>query len=150
MRGLPVVPVDICARISVSLFLKDDADRGIYNITNDSAFSEEDIQEVFGEFGIDGEFVPFKEWREAVFDTVEDRARDLGVVSELYADSDNGQDPIFLSLHPLVTETEAVNFSTISKKLVKNLPSVTSMMIPAKEILRRHLHYHFNHVINNA
>ncbi len=139
-QGLPIMPVDVCARVSAELFLSDAAEGGVYNFTNDSKASEEDIKEIFAGFGVEGEFLPFAEWRDAVFEETDENL--LGPLRDLYKDHDDT--PVFNTLHPL--GNSAVNFSQISPKLLKNLPDVMSIIIPAKTVLQRHLDYHYRHL----
>jgi thioester reductase-like protein len=139
-NGVPIMPVDTAADISTRLFLSDSAETGVYNLTNNSIAAEEDIKEAFSIYGIDGEFVPFSEWRDVVFEDSADMNA-LGPLSFLY--EDEGSAPRYLSFHPLANEFPSLQINRLSSKLQTNLPGVEKTIVPAKLLLERHLDSHF-------
>jgi len=144
--GLPMMPVDVSAKVSTKLFLSDTAERGVYNFSNDSDVSEEDILQVFQEFGINAEYVSFKEWRDAVFDESGDDPNLLGPLRELYADTEDSETSTVFTLHPLAPTAESVSFGNFSQKLDRNLPGVREVFVSPKIVLQRHLNYHYKSI----
>jgi len=130
--------VDTAAKISSRIFLKDSSEGGVYNLTSSSQVSEDDVTEVFGKFGIHGEFIPFLEWRNEVFEEVDKNA--LGPVGYLY--EDEGEAPRYLRFHPLAGDVEKLEINSLSKKVLRNLPEVQDLIVPAKTVVERHLDYY--------
>jgi len=146
-NGLPIMPVDVAVRISVELFLDDAAERGVYNLSSEDEATESVIQAVVREFGIDGKFVPFGVWRDAVFEDVGEVANDLSSMLFMYEDiqveGTEAAVPRYLGFHPLAQKLKTVNFATLSEKLKRNFPGVEQILIPAEEVLRKHLEHYF-------
>lgn len=138
-NGVPVMAVDTAAKISSRIFLKDSSEDGVYNLTSHSQISEEDIKEVFGNFGIHGEWIPFIEWRNEVFEEIDKNV--LGPVGYLY--EDEGEAPRYLGFHPLASEVEQLEFNSLSPKVLRNLPEVRDLILPPRVIVERHLAHYF-------
>jgi hypothetical protein len=136
------MPVDTAADISTRLFLSDSAETGVYNLTNNSVATQEDIKEAFSEYGVDGEFVPFSEWRDMVFEDTDKNA--LGPVGFLY--EDEGSAPRYMRFHPLANEIPSLQINNLSSKLTKNLPGIEESVLPAKVLVERHLDSHFRNI----
>ena len=138
-NGLPVMPVDVAAKITIQLFFKDSSETGVYNLTSNSEATEEILKDVVSEFGVEGNFVPFSEWRNAVFEN-----KDLNLLSPLaFLYEDEKEAPRYLSFHPMASSIHQMKFGVLSPKLLKNLPNVTNILVPVKSVLERHLVYHF-------
>jgi hypothetical protein len=141
-NGIPIMPADTAAEISLKLFLKDGAEKGVYNLTCGSTVTEEGIKEVFGKFGVDGEFISFQEWRDLVFEEVDKNS--LGPVAFLYGD--DGATPRYLSFHPLAESVSDLEINQLTPKIRRNLPDVDSLIVPAKLVIERHLNYYYKNL----
>jgi thioester reductase-like protein len=138
-NGIPIMGVDSAAIVGLGLFLKDGTEDGLYNLTIESMDLETDVMEVLTEYGISMEFVSFEEWRDAVFD--EGNEGGMGPLAALYAN--DGKDSKIFSMHSLAREAGTINVTTFSEKMVRNLPEVSDIVVPAGTVARRHLEAHF-------
>jgi hypothetical protein len=141
-NGLPLMPVDVAAKLSTRLLFSDEAETGVYNCLNESTGSEQEIIEAFAYFGIHGEFVPFSEWRDAAFNTSDEGEEEnqFEYLRDIYEDDASGMSR-FLKMHPFISNLRNVNFSEASKKFKKNIPQSASMSVPVKVFLRKNLEH---------
>jgi thioester reductase-like protein len=140
-QGISMVPVDVAAKITVLLFLNDEAERGMYNLTTETTATEGVITEVAKEFKINPVFIPFTEWRAQVSTQDPDNGA-LRLFMEAYKDQTD--EPAEVTAHPLIPTAQLINLDTFSKKTIKNIKKIGEIMPTASDILRRHLRTHFS------
>ena len=138
-NGLPMMPVDMVVKTSLRLLFSDSAEFGVYNIFNNSTATEQELAELFGEFGVKVEFLEFNEWRDKCFAQSENEDSLLGPLKDIYEDEDGEGGSKFLKLHPIITNLKDVNFSKISKKVEKNIPDALALTVPLRIVLRKTL-----------
>jgi thioester reductase-like protein len=141
--GLPIMAVDAAAQISAQIFLSDSTEGGLYNLTSDSVVSDADILEVFKQFGVEGGFVPFSEWRDLLFEDMDDERKNMAPFLSLYEDEENSESPKYMQLHPLAVQVGVLNIYRLSEKVKRNCAGAVDKIVPAKSLLELHLKFHF-------
>jgi len=144
-NGVPFMAVDTAARVSANIFLNDKSEDGIYNLHCGSSTSEEDVLEAFRKFGVEGSFVPYAEWRNTVFEEMDKNS--LGPVAELYA-NDEAENPVYLTYHPLGQKMDNLNMNEASEKVKRNCQNSWEVLNP-KDLLEKHLKFHFDNLTKN-
>lgn len=143
-NGLPFMAVDTAASISTKIFLKDDSEEGVYNLTSSSTVTQDEIRDTFKKFGVDGNFVPFSEWRDSVFEELDVKNNVLAPFLTLYEDDQSTREQKYLKLHPLANSISRIQMNTISRKVKRNFPEVEQEIASAKDLLQLHLQFHFD------
>ena len=138
------VPVDVAAEVTLDLLLNTRADAGLYNMTTETAFTRQLLEDVLGELGLQTETLPIAKWKREVLgvDGEEDESGFGWMFKEDAAG--NLQLTTWFSLLP-DTDARLVRGNQVSAKLAVYLTERNrlGLSLSAKEVLRKHLACYF-------
>jgi len=118
-EGIPIFPVNFASRICSEIWLSDDSEEGIYNLTNSRILADADLQEIVGEMGINVEFVSLDDWRDSMFEDLEEGLLVGSIDEKSRVDLPNPQ-----TLHAFGEEWNRALYVGSSEKCMRNLPSI--------------------------